>query len=98
MDSLGDDGRRPVRNTWSTRFAVPLAALVLLIAGAVLAATGSGKESFGWVAYAPLSSQAFVSGGIFFLSAQTKAGLVLAGIGLLALTFWSGYLLGRRRT
>ncbi len=98
MDSLGDDDRRPARTTRPARVVVPLAGLALLVAGALLAVTGSGQESFGWVAYAPLSSQSFVSGGIFFLSAQTKAGLMLAGAGLLALTFWAGYIMGRRRS
>ncbi|QCO99839.1 hypothetical protein FCN77_21645 [Arthrobacter sp. 24S4-2] len=105
MDSLGDDDRRPARTTRTAGIAMPLAALALLtagallaIAGALLAVTGRGQESFGWVAHAPLSSQALVSGGLFFLSAQTKAGFMLAGAGLLVLTFRTGYILGRRRS
>jgi heme/copper-type cytochrome/quinol oxidase subunit 1 len=98
MDSLGDDDRRPARTSRIARIAVPFGALALLLAGSLLAITGTGQESFGWFAYAPLSSQAFLPDGIFFLSARTKAGLVLAGVGLLALTFWAGHRVGRRRS
>lgn len=98
MDISGDDDRRTARTILAARMAVPFVALAALITGVILAVTGNSAESFGWFAYAPLSSQGFVSDGVVFLSGQTRAGVILAGVGLLALTFWAGYRLGRRRS
>lgn len=76
--------------------AVPLIGAVLLAAGAVLLSLPVRQEEFGWFAYAPLSQQAFAAPGLLVMDAEKWAGVVLVGLGLLTLAFWSGVLAGRR--
>ena len=77
-------------------FAVPLLGAVLLVAGAVFLSLPVRQEEFGWFAYAPLSQQAFAVPGLLVMDAEKWAGVVLVGLGLLTLAFWSGVLAGRR--
>lgn len=78
------------------RVAVPLAALALMLAGVVLLSVPAQQESFGWFAYAPLSQQTFVPPGMLIMDPGKWAGAALIGVGMLALTFWSGFRAGRR--
>ncbi|MFI2564052.1 hypothetical protein [Paenarthrobacter sp. NPDC018779] len=75
---------------------VPLLALIAVIAGLIVAWNGK-DEPIGWFAYAPLSDQFFTGNGAAFVSQGTQIGLLIAVLGLLSLTFWSGFTLGRRR-
>ncbi|MDP9982525.1 heme/copper-type cytochrome/quinol oxidase subunit 1 [Pseudarthrobacter oxydans] len=72
----------------------PLLGAVLLAAGAVFLSL-PGLEEFGWFAYAPLSRQTFAAPGLLVMDAEKWAGVVLVGLGLLTLAFWSGVLAGR---
>ncbi|MFK0007904.1 hypothetical protein ACIQTZ_12705 [Paenarthrobacter sp. NPDC090520] len=75
---------------------VPLLALIAVIAGLIAAWNGK-DEPMGWFAYAPLSDTVFQPSGGAFVSQGTQIGLLIAVLGLLSLTFWSGFTLGRRR-
>ena len=75
---------------------MPLVALALMLAGIVLLSVPVRQESFGWFAYAPLSQQTFVPQGMLIMDKEKWAGVVLTGVGLLVLTFWSGFRAGRR--
>lgn len=78
---------------------VPLAAGVLVVAGAVLAATGT-TESFGWFSYAPLQEGTLEPGpgpgSLLMLTGKMQLGYLLVIAGLLAAAFWGGFRLGRR--
>lgn len=76
---------------------MPLLGLALLAAGAILLSAPVRQADFGWFAYAPLSEQVFAGPGVLIMDAGTWAGVVLAGLGLLTLAFWSGFLAGRHR-
>lgn len=95
-DPVGDRQSGPSRTTPLARVAVPLAALALILAGIVLLSVPVRQESFGWFAYAPLSQQTFVPQGMLIMDREKWTGVVLTGVGLLALTFWSGFRAGRR--
>lgn len=64
---------------------------VLTVAGAVLMLTQ--PVSFGWTAYAPLSSNTFVPP---WASSGMIAGFLLLVLGLVAIAGWVGFRLGRR--
>ncbi len=66
---------------------------VLTVAGAVLIFTQ--PVSFGWTAYAPLSSNTFAPP---WPTPGTIAGSVLLILGLVAIAGWVGFRLGRFRT
>ncbi|MDN4644571.1 hypothetical protein [Arthrobacter sp. PsM3] len=96
MDPTGEKESGPSRTGRLARFAVPFLAVALLAAGMVLLSLPVRQENFGWFAYAPLSQQAFVPQGLLIMDAEKWAGVVLAGVGLLTLAFWSGYRTGRQ--
>lgn len=75
---------------------MPLVALALMLAGVVLLSVPVRQESFGWFAYAPLSQQTFVPQGMLIMDREKWTGVVLTGVGLLVLAFWSGFRAGRR--
>ena len=80
------------------RIGAPIAAVLLIVAGVALMLVVAGTESFGWFAYAPLAEETLTGGGsLLLLTGLDQLGLALAGLGLLLLTFWSGYQTGRRR-
>lgn len=95
MNALGENQPGPSRAGRLARFAVPLLAVALLAAGVVLLSLPVRQESVGWFAYAPLSQQIFAAPGLLIMDAEKWAGVVLTGVGLLALAFWSGYRTGR---
>lgn len=74
------------------------AALALLIAGLLVFFTGRGTASFGWFAYAPLSSDSFrgAFGGVVIWSHREAVGAGLVVLGLIVGAASAGYLLGRR--
>ena len=96
MNPLGDRESGPPRRPRPARLVVPLAAVALLAVGVVLLSMPVRQESFGWFAYAPLSQQTFAAPGLLIMDAEKWAGVVLTGLGLLTLAFWSGYRAGRR--
>jgi heme/copper-type cytochrome/quinol oxidase subunit 1 len=78
--------------------------IALVVLGTVIAVTGlvllllpSGQTSFGWFAYAPLSSEVFVP-SVDQLTSQRQIGIVLLVVGLASLSFGAGWALGRRHT
>ena len=75
------------------KYGVLAVGVVLTLAGAVLMLTQ--PVSFGWTAYAPLSSNTFAPP---WLSPGMIAGLVLLILGLVAIAGWVGFRLGRSRT
>lgn len=80
------------------RVGVPVAAVLLIVVGVALTFAVAGTESFGWFTYAPLAEGTMTGGGsLLLLTGLDQLGLVLAVLGLLLLTFWSGYQSGRRR-
>ncbi len=73
----------------------------LLAASAVLVAVGAGvllfvPVSFGWLAYAPLSSASFSFSGMYPLTPERAGGAVCAIAGLLLAAVVAGWVLGRR--
>lgn len=92
--------RRPGRAARILRAsALPLVAGVLVLTGAVLAATGT-TESFGWFSYAPLQEGTRATGmgpgSLLVLTGRMQLGYLLIGTGLVAAAFWGGFRLGRR--
>jgi len=79
------------------RIGAPIAAVLLIVAGVALMLVVAGTESVGWFAYAPLAEETMTGGSLLLLTGLDQLGLALAGLGLLLLTFWSGYQTGRRR-
>ena len=91
MNPSGDRESGPSRQRRLAGLAVPLLAVALLAAGAVFLSLPVRQEEFGWFAYAPLSQQVFAAPGLVVMDAEKWAGVVLAGLGLLTLAFWSGF-------
>ncbi|MET3951621.1 hypothetical protein [Arthrobacter sp. UYEF36] len=96
MNSSGDQESAPSRQGRLARLAVPLLAVALLAAGVVFLSLPVRQEEFGWFAYAPLSQQTFAAPGLLIMDAGKWAGVVLVGLGLLTLAFWTGFRAGRR--
>lgn len=95
MNPFGGKESGPSPQRRLVRLAVPLLGAVLLAAGAVLLSLPVRQEEFGWFAYAPLSEQTIAFRGLLVMDAERWAGVVLVGLGLLTLAFWSGVLAGR---
>ncbi|OFI37508.1 hypothetical protein BIU82_08545 [Arthrobacter sp. SW1] len=73
-----------------------LLGLAVVSGGLVTAQIGrSERFSFGWFAYAPLSNETFSSQSLLILGPVTKAGYLIAAVGLLVLAFWAGRRLRR---
>jgi uncharacterized membrane protein len=82
----------------AVRIGAPVAAVLLIVVGVALTFVVAGNESFGWFAYAPLAEGTMTGGGsLLLLTGSDQLGLALVVLGLLLLTFWSGYRTGRRR-
>lgn len=80
------------------RIGLPVAAVLLMVVGVALTFVVAGNETFGWFAYAPLAEETMTGGGsLLLLTGWDQLGLALTVLGLLLLTFWSGYWTGRRR-
>lgn len=69
------------------------AVLLVLVGAAVMLFS---PATFGWTAYAPLSSTAFSFSGMYPLTPQRAAGAGLAVLGLLLVVGLLGWVLGRR--
>lgn len=95
MNQSGDQESGPSPQGRLIRIAVPLLGAVLLAAGMVFLSLPVRQEEFGWFAYAPLSEQTFAVPGLVVMDAEKWAGVVLVGLGLMTLAFWSGVLAGR---
>ena len=95
MNPSGAKEAGPSRQGRPVRLAVPLLAVALMAAGAVFLSLPVRQQDFGWFAYAPLSQQVFAAQGLVIMDTEKWAGVVLAGLGLLTLAFWSGFRAGR---
>ena len=85
--------RRPAGRVIGTLLAV--GAGILAVSGAILLAIPVPSATFGWFAYAPLSTTSFVPAPWFSSPRNCLgAGLLLVGIG--ALLFCLGWWVGRR--
>ena len=85
--------RRPAGRVIGTLLAVGSG--ILALAGAILLAIPEPSATFGWFAYAPLSTTSFVPAPWFSSPRNCLgAGLLLVGIG--ALLFCLGWWVGRR--
>lgn len=73
------------------RWAVLVLGVALLVVGA--AVINQPMASFGWFAYAPLSATTFVP-----VVSYMPQGLFLVALGLVLVSGWVGYQLGKRRT
>ncbi len=80
----------------SLRFAVPVLADVLLIAGIILVVTAPRLQVVGWTAYAPLAQNVDTGISGVTLAPQQIVGVSLAAVALLMLTGWVAYRLGLR--
>ena len=94
MNPFGDKESGPSPQGRLVRLAAPLLGAVMLAAGAVFLSLPVRQEEFGWFAYAPLSEQTIALPGLLVMNAERWAGVVLVGLGLLTLAFWSGVLAG----
>ena len=75
--------------------AVLVASGLVLAAGLILFATGESTASFGWFAYAPLTSN--VVDVRFLPSPWQRWGVVLAALGFGSICALTGYRIGSRR-
>lgn len=79
---------------------------LLLIVAIVAVAIGSvgavyfaaQPMSFAWVAYAPLSGEVFNPNSTHLFSAPTMYALAVVALGLIAVAFWAGLVVGERRS
>ncbi|WP_018760949.1 hypothetical protein [Arthrobacter sp. 135MFCol5.1] len=85
---------RPSKRAKLPAVVVPCLGLAAVLAGCLVAYLN--RDFTGWVAYAPLSNQPFSANGAAFITQGTQAGLAVAGVGLLVLSFWAGMVAGRR--
>lgn len=75
-----------------------IVAIVAVIVGiSVLVLARSQPASFGWFAYAPLSSTFPIADGVHVVSTTGVIGAVVLVIGLVTLAFWTGLRVGGRR-
>jgi heme/copper-type cytochrome/quinol oxidase subunit 1 len=75
-----------------------IAGVVAAIAGIVIIAVNVPQpKTFGWFAYAPLSGEVFSPEGGTFVPTPWLLGGALVALGLVAIAFWGGYALARRR-
>jgi heme/copper-type cytochrome/quinol oxidase subunit 1 len=96
MNPVRDHGAGPGRRKLAAELAAPLLAVSLLLAGLILASLPARSADIGWFAYAPLAQQAFQPPGLIMMGAEAWTGVAMIGLGLLILSFWSGYRIGSR--
>jgi heme/copper-type cytochrome/quinol oxidase subunit 1 len=83
--------------TRSPRLLLVVAALAV-VAGAVTLGVGlTQPAASGWFAYAPLSGESFVPAGVHLVSTAALVSAAVLVVGLVALAFWWGIRIGRRR-
>ena len=97
MNPLGDQRPGPGRRKLVADVAAPLLAVSLLLTGLILASLPVPPADLGWFAYSPLPQQAFQLQGLVMIGAEAWTGIAMISLGLLILTFWSGYRVGSRR-
>lgn len=93
------ENNTPEENTPGKRAKVPAAVVPFTGLAAVLVGllvAWMNRDYVGWFAYAPLSNGTFIANGAALITQGTQAGLAIVVLGLLMLTFWAGYRLGRR--
>ncbi len=79
---------------WAGAALVAVAGAITIVIGLI---TPMGAASFGWFAYQPLAAQTFSPGGsAVILSRISVAGWVLFAVGMVALAFLAGRVVGRR--
>lgn len=77
---------------------LPVAAAAAIVAGVVvMVASTPQSASFGWFAYAPLSSMVFSPAGAVVIGWGTIAGAAVVVLGIAGLAFWAGWMLARSR-
>lgn len=86
--------RQPSKRAKLAASVVPWMGVVAVLAGCLIAYLN--RDFTGWFAYAPLSNQPFTANGAAFIPQGTQLGLALAVVGLLALAFSAGLVVGRR--
>ena len=75
------------------------AAIAAIVAGVVvMVASTPQSASFGWFAYAPLSSMVFSPAGTVVIGWGTISGAAVVVLGIACLAFWAGWMLARSRT
>lgn len=75
-----------------------LSAIVALIVGIVVTAVPASRPAtFGWFEYSPLSSANGPLDGLYIISTTGVVGVVILGVGLMALAFWAGLRVARRQ-
>lgn len=90
-----DRGLRSGASRWVSLSMVVVGTAVAII-GLILFMLPSNSSSFGWFAYAPLSSATFIPTGVF-LSPLSQTGIVLFIVGVVLLAFGAGWAFGKRR-
>jgi heme/copper-type cytochrome/quinol oxidase subunit 1 len=93
----GEQG--PERRGWplAARLAVPVVAILVTILGTAMLLLARSEASFGWFAYAPISNATFTPPGLVYLGSSARIGMALCAVGLVLLSFWTGYQMGRSR-
>jgi heme/copper-type cytochrome/quinol oxidase subunit 1 len=81
----------------AARIAIPIGAILIVVLGTAMLFVAQSEASFGWFAYAPLSSATFVPQGLVYLGSSARLGMALCAVGLVLLAFWAGYQAGRSR-
>jgi heme/copper-type cytochrome/quinol oxidase subunit 1 len=79
---------------FARRFGALILGTALIAAGVVLDVVGTPQASFGWTAYAPLTSTTFVP---MPSPNVVEYALALIAIGLVLVAGWVGFQLGFRR-
>jgi heme/copper-type cytochrome/quinol oxidase subunit 1 len=73
------------------RFGILIIGILLVISGVVVNRITPPVASFGWTAYAPLTSETYVPG-------FPRIASVLVVLGLVLIAGWIGFRIGRRRS
>ncbi|OOB92128.1 hypothetical protein [Rathayibacter sp. VKM Ac-2630] len=76
---------------------LPALGALLLVAGVVVALIAPRETSFGWFAYAPLSTEVFTPDGTLLLRREWLVSAALFALGLVVLAFWTGIRTGSRQ-
>lgn len=76
---------------------LPALGALLLVAGVVVALVAPRETSFGWFAYAPLSTEVFTPDGTLLMRREWLASVALLALGVVVLAFWAGTRVASRR-
>lgn len=81
-----------------TRLLLIVAIVAVIVGTGIVVTTRSQPASFGWFAYAPLSSTIFIPDGVHIISTGGLVGAAVLAVGLIALAFWAGLRVAHRRS